>query len=169
VHSVLDTTYACNGARSGRSRLSYTFYHLRHRPDLVREDYIEIIEGAIHQYNATVLQSFPCMDDFSRVWHFYPAVSSLRAFASGDYATAKFYYTVTLMLASLDLFVPQHESCVYNFTSMSVEVGNPGDLDTVARNARGDMIIQLQHILYMMDRMLGQLEPALPPEFDPTP
>ena len=43
-------------------------------------------------------------------------------------------------------------------------VGNPADPGegNLPRNFRGDLIVQIQHILYMIDRMLDETKPALP-------
>ena len=49
--------------------------------------------------------------------------------------------------------------CAFDLEQWMVTPVNPTDPDLVPRNFRGDLIVQIRHILYMMDRMLGVTSP----------
>jgi hypothetical protein len=158
VNVIQDVTFACGSSRGGASRLSFLVYDLRH---IENAPYVDITRGAITQLNATILQSDACVDKIENKAVKSRARAGTDAFDTKRYDTAKRQYINLLYTVSNDV---HYEQCLFNLDNNMVFVGDPNapGEGNLPRNFRGDLIVQIQHILYMIERMLDQTKPALP-------
>ena len=158
VNEIQDVTFACGSSRGGTSRFSFVAYDLRH---IENAPYVDITGSAITQLNATFEQTGACVDKRKKKAVDSRARAATRAFETGRYSTAKRQYIKLLDTVSND--VP-YDQCLFNLGNEFVFVGDPTDPGegNLPRNFRADLIVQIQHILYMIDRMLDETNPALP-------
>ena len=160
VTELQDVTYACGSARGGSSRFSFLVYNL-HYIYTEAADYVGIIKKAIDQLNYTIADSDLCVDKVENKAVLSRANSATSAYDTGRYSTAKRQYINMLETVSNDV---NYEQCYYSFDQglglgmVTTDSGN-GNLP---RNFRGDLIVQIRHILYMIDKFLGEKKPALP-------
>lgn len=158
VDVIQDVTVACGSSRGRTSRFSYVAYDLRH---IENAPYVDIIGTAIAQLNATIQQSDACVDKIENKAVKSRAKSGANAFDTQRYSTAKRQYIKLLDTVSNDI---HYEQCLFDLDNGNVFVGDPASPGegNLPRNFRGDLIVQIQHILYMIDRMLDETSPALP-------
>lgn len=161
VTVVQDGTYACGSSRSGRSLLSFLIYDLHH---VEGADYVAITSSAITRLNTTVLQSGACIDKLQLKAVTSRAKSATQGFDRGDYSTAKRQLIELLYTVSNDI---AYDQCLFDLDNNNVIPGAGFDFEDlpdnlVPRNFRGDLIVQIRHILYMIERMLDEPKPALP-------
>jgi len=175
------TEYACGSGRSNRRRMSYTAYNLARNPVpglpeadqiLAREQNFDLeIREASTQLAFDIGQGGECINRFRQLEVSSLARRAARAYNFGALRTAKYRYIRLLNKVSGARFTQAYEPCLIELNSGNIFVGTdpqnppPG---SVPRNFRGDYITQISHILYMLDRLQGQLNPDLPSQFDPT-
>lgn len=165
VNVVEDLTSGCGSYRGSTGRMSYILYNLRHR---VGTDYVPIIQADITQLATTLQQSDPCVSQGALTSVENSHMNKvIRYFGRGEYPRAKQELIIfrQILLDRREL-AEEFPSCFYdaNQTPPIVfvrEGQEPGD-GVKPRNFRGDLISQADHILYMLETMLGVLNPAIP-------
>ena len=165
VNVVEDLTSGCGSYRGSTGRMSYILYNLRHRVGI---DYVPIIQADIMQLATTLQQSDPCVSQGALTSVENSHVDKvIRYFGRGEYPRAKQELIMfrQILLDRREL-AEEFPSCFYdaNQTPSIVfvrEGQEPGD-GVKPRNFRGDLISQADHILYMLETMLGVLNPAIP-------
>jgi hypothetical protein len=156
-----DVTFACGSTRGGSSRFSFLVYNLRHVVEKPA-DYVGIIGSAIEQLNYTVADTDLCVSKVENKAVLSRAKSATSAFSTGRYSTAKRQYINLLETVSNDV---HYDQCYYDLENNVVTISTETlakELGYLPRNFRGDLIVQIRHILYMIDKFLGEKKPALP-------
>lgn len=167
VTTLQDVTAGCGTYRGRTKRLSYLVYNLRY---LEGTDFTPIIAQDIAALRATLAQADTgaCAPG--------PATAALR----GSYAFllqfAELYYNLgfapfakqNLLAFRAGLlqgggdgpFSQSLDGCFYNYSSGTLQAddfsNSPG---VVPRNFRGDLLIRVEHVLYMLETMQGVLNP----------
>lgn len=151
-----DVTTGCGSTRSGASRLSFLVYDLHHAP---AADYRSIIRDEILQLQATVNETPVCVDS-SQAENLKSRVRlTLNGYDNNRLSYAKKELGGLLSLVQSKRLDREFAKCAFDLDSWMVTPVNPTDQDLVPRNFRGDLIVQIRHIQYMMDRMLGVTSP----------
>ena len=161
VDKLQDVTFACGSTRGGSSRFSFLVYNLRHVVEKPA-DYHGIIGSAIEQLDYTVADSDLCVNKVENKAVLSRANSATSAFETGRYSTAKRQYINLLETVSNDV---HYDQCYYDLENNVVTISTETlakELGYLPRNFRGDLIVQIRHILYMIDKFIGEKKPALP-------
>lgn len=151
-----DVTTGCGSTRSGASRLSFLVYDLHHAP---AADYRSIIRDEILQLQVTVNETPVCVDS-SQAENLKSRVRlTLDGYDKNRLSYAKKELGGLLSLVQSKRLDREFAKCAFDLDSWTVTPVNPADQNLVPRNFRGDLIVQIRHIQYMMDRMLGVTSP----------
>ena len=160
VPYLQDITYACDSSRSGSSRLSYVVWDLHHK--IIDDNkYHTITKDAITQLYATIEQTDLCVRNVKNKAVLSRVKSATSAFDTYRYSVAK--RQLISLLSTVSSGVP-YDQCYFNLdwdTNTQPVINGPAD-GAIPRNFRGDLIVQIKHILYMIERMLGETKPANP-------
>jgi hypothetical protein len=171
--TVEDITTGCGSTRGKSTRLSYLFYDLRHLPGT---NYVAVIRSEYEQLLASYEQLAACVQNGTLTSTINSSVrKSARWFDQGRYERAR--RELLELRAEAEDFESRIgrdlPSCFWAFddgsqtgqvveSSLDIE-GNPFE----PLNARGSLLTQIDHIVYMIETMLGVFEPA--PEQGPEP
>jgi hypothetical protein len=151
-----DVTTGCGSTRSGASRLSFLVYDLHH--DL-EADYSSIIRAEIEQLKSTVDETPICVDSAQAENMKSRVKLILNGYDKDRLSYAKKELIGLQSLVESKRLDREFAKCAFDLELRSVTPVSPNNLDLVPRNFRGDLIVQIRHITYMMDRMLGVTSP----------
>ncbi len=154
-----DVTTGCGSSRGSTSRLSFLVYDLHHVDDA---DYHSIIREEIEQLKVTVDQTSVCIDSAQAKNLASRVRLALNAYDTGGMkrlSYAKKELGGLLSLVQSKRLDREFAQCGFDLEhSVVTRIGEFEEV-AVPRNFRGDLTVQIQHILYMMDRMLGVTKP----------
>lgn len=159
--TLQDVTTGCGSVRAGTRKLSFLAYNLRHA---LETDYRGVTRDAIAQLAVTVDQTGDCIQRGHALALKVRVALIANAFERGRYALAKLQLINLLRVVQTSRLDRQFAQCFYDLESFpgAVTGPDPSDPDLIARNFRGDLIVQVRHVLYMLERTLGVIQPRVP-------
>lgn len=156
----------CGSYRKRAARFSYVVPNLVHRPDLITDDYVQIVLGELDQIDNTLLQTEACGISDKNLSAAQKTIDRIRQFVldgEGDrYRRAR--EELSGFLTSIDEgegIASEFGNCFYDLINEQVLgpiYGDPGD--AIPRNFPGDVKTQGDHALYMVDDFLGAASSA---------
>lgn len=148
-----DVTIGCGSTRGSTFRMSYLLFDLRHLPGT---DYPSVVAGEFRQLRATFMQLAACVNNGTLTSTMESSVDkAARWFGNGQLGKARGELSalrskVKDFSSRLGRDLP---SCFWNAPGQMVVAADreaPGE-GLAPRNARGDLLTQIDHILYMID------------------
>jgi hypothetical protein len=152
-------TYGCGTSRSGTRKFSFLLYDLHH---LQGTDYRGLIAGELRQLQVTVDETRACVSRTQSAALRAHVALIRSAYNKNRLALAKLELIGLLRVVQTSRVDAQLAKCAFDLDTRSVVPVNPADPELIARNFRGDLIVQTRHVLYMLERMLGVTQPAVP-------